>query len=168
MKPFVVVGALAFGAIMLSQFDIFASRFLDDPTLASNFTDRLNSTLAGAQMMLKYPFGVPIAGFQTLMAEETGISTPHDGFVYFSAIFGLLPFAIVIAAFSVNFRIRGNEDVFFAFFTMQICFSFLFEQLPANCSYTIALCIILARAFLRTGIARELTPHAVLAGARLR
>jgi len=163
VRPMVVASALAIGAIMLSQFDIFASRFLDDPMIVSNYTDRLNTTLAGAEMVLTYPFGVPIAEFQTLMAEQTGISTPHNGFIYFAAIFGLLPLAILIAAFLVNFRVRGNADVFFAFFTMQVCFSFLFEQLPASCSYTFAVCIILARAFLRTGIGRELTPHALVA-----
>jgi hypothetical protein len=130
----------------------------------SNYADRLDSLLGGLELTLMYPFGVPISEFQTLMTAQTGISTPHNGFVYFAAIFGLLALTILVASLVVNFRIRENADVLFAFFTIQVCLSFLFEQLPGNPSYTFVLCIILARAFLRTGIiGRELTLHAKVA-----
>jgi hypothetical protein len=163
-RTMVAAFAVAIVAIVLLQFSTFSSRFLDDPTIVSNYADRLDSVLGGLELILTYPFGVPIAEFQTLMNAQTGMSTPHNGFVYFAAIFGLLALAILIASLVVNFRIRGNADVLFAFLTIQVCFSFLFEELPGSCSYTFVLCIIFARAFLRTGIiGRELTLHAEIA-----
>lgn len=149
--------------ITLLQFSTFTSRFFDDPMITGNYDERIDTILAGVQVVLDYPFGVPIEEFGNIMTSQTGLPTPHNGFVYFAAVFGLLPLIILLAAFAISFRVRNDADVLCVFLSIQVCFSFLFEQLPPNCSYTFVLCIILARAFLRTGISgRKVVPDAKL------
>ena len=84
------------------------------------------------------------------------MGSPHDGFIFFGGIFGLPPLALLLAAFVAGFRVRNETDIFFALFTAQVTLSFLFEVLPGSYSYAFALCLIGAKAFIRTPIGREL------------
>jgi len=147
----------------LLQFSTFTSRFLDDPMIEGNYEERLDTIWAGIHVVLDYPFGVPIREFSDIMTSQTGLPTPHNGFVYFAAIFGLLPLIILLTAFANSLRVRNDADVLCAFLTIQVCLSFLFEQLHPNCSYTFVLCVILARASLRVAASgRKAAPHAKL------
>jgi hypothetical protein len=140
---------------VLTQIDFVASRFSDDPNAANNIADRIESTLSGLSVLLTNPMGMPFDDFISLVASGSGgVESPHNGFIFFGGIFGLLPLAAMLAAFAVNFRVRDDVDIFFALLTLVICISFMFEQLPGSYSYAFTVCLVGARAFLKTGLGR--------------
>jgi hypothetical protein len=149
--------ALVLAFAILTQIDFVASRFGDDPNAANNIADRLSSTLAGLSVLLTNPMGMPFNDFISLVASGSGgIESPHNGFIFFGGIFGLLPLAAILAAFAVNFRVRDDVDIFFALLTLVICISLMFEQLPGSYSYAFTICLVGAHAFLKTGLGGQL------------
>jgi disulfide bond formation protein DsbB len=160
---FVVMAALA-GSLVggVSQIDFVASRFGEDPNATNNIADRLDSILSGLQVLLAHPFGMPIGEFISYVAAGSGgVTSPHNGFIFFGGVFGILPLLVFLVACAVVFRVRDDVDLFFALFTLQIGISLLFEQLPGSYSYAFAICLIGARAFLRTRIGAEFKAHSI-------
>ena len=77
------------GAILLllvavvSQLDFVAFRFAYHPNANNNISDRLDSILAGLQVMLTNPLGLREDQFLSAVASESGgVGSPHDGFIF--------------------------------------------------------------------------------------
>ena len=156
--------ALIVMIFLLSQLDFVSARFGEDPNATNNMAERFSSILAGFQVMLMKPFGMSIEEFISLVAAGSGgVASPHNGFLFFGGIFGVLPLFILIVAFAVNLRVHTSQDVFFALLTLQVCISFLFEQLPGSLPYAFIMCLLVARAFLKTPLGRELSGSMSLA-----
>ena len=152
---------------VMSQLDFVAFRFTGDPNANNNVSDRMDSILAGLQVLLANPLGLPIDDFLSRVASDSGgVGSPHDGFIFFAGIFGLAPLALLLLAFASCLRIRDKVDVFFALFVAQISLSFMFEILPGSYPYAFVLCLVGARAFIRTPIGCELKIGAVHSGRR--
>jgi O-Antigen ligase len=150
---------LAIGLFL--QLSFVSYRFEDDPTTASNFSERFGSTLAGIQIAIGHPFGMSLDSYAATIDSYTGgVGSPHNGFVTFVIVFGIVPLVALIAAFAMNLRVRNNTDAFFFLLVIQISVSFMFEQLPADYDYAFFLCVILSRAFVRTRIGAILTSKA--------
>jgi hypothetical protein len=160
---FVVMSAVAVSLVLVvSQIDFVASRFSDDPNATNNVSDRLGSILAGLQVLLAHPFGMPIGEFISYVAAGSGgVTSPHNGFIFFGGVFGVLPLLVLLTACATSFRVREDIDVFFALFTLQICISLLFEQLPGSYSFAFAICLIGARSFLRTRLGAAFAARSV-------
>lgn len=148
--------------LVLSQIDFVAGRFTDDPAAAENMSERVQTTLAGIQIVIDHPFGMAADEFSSYMAAASGgLPTPHNGYLFFGGVFGLLPLLVLLASSAVCLYVRRRTDVFFALLTLQVAGSFLFEQLPVSCSYAFAVCLIGARAFLRTALGDILKAQAI-------
>jgi hypothetical protein len=150
----VVVAAIV-SVAFLSQLDFVASRFSDDPLASHSIGERMSTTLAGLRALLSHPFGMPIDEFTSYLRTETGFGTPHDGFILFGGVVGLIPLFMLLAFFAASLRVHDTVDSFFALLVAQVTVSFLFEQLSVSSSYQFAVCLIGARGFLRTRIGAE-------------
>jgi O-antigen ligase len=151
----VAVGILAVGVLML-QFEFIGARFQDAQT-ADNVADRFSSILFGIETALNNPFGLSNNEFSSIMAAGTGgVTSPHNGFLFFAAIFGVVPFVVLIVTFAANLRIRDASGAFFFLWTVQVGLSMMFEQLPQNHCYGFVLCTMFGMAFLRTRIGNDL------------
>jgi hypothetical protein len=140
---------------LVSQLDFVSSRFEDAGT-EGNFAERLNSTWVGLELVLTHPFGLSLLEFHSLMAAVTGgIVSPHNGFIVFAAIFGWLPFAVLIAALLSCFSVRADADALFAFMSFGVSLSCLFEEVAYSYPFALAISIIIGRAFLKTKIGSE-------------
>ena len=147
----VMLPILLLAVFVVSQLDFVASRFEDDANASNNIADRVASVLGGLQAMLDNPLGTSIDQFLSSVAAATGgIGSPHNGFIFFGGVLGLLPLAAFLAACMANFRVRNDSDTFFLLFTLQVSISFLFEQLPGSFPYAFAICLIGAKAFINT------------------
>jgi hypothetical protein len=148
----IMCAILAAVFVVALQFDFVAARFGDDANGADNLADRLASVWAGVRVVLANPFGMSFETFLSAVGSESGgVLSPHNGFIFFGGIFGLLPLVVLLVTFTANLlRVRSPIDVFFALFTLQVTLSFLFEQLPGSYSYALPICLIGARAFVRT------------------
>jgi hypothetical protein len=158
----VAAAVVAITIALISQLEFVTWRFEEDPSTANNFAERLSTITSGVQVALSHPFGLPYREFSEIMTAATGgVASPHNGFLLFIGIFGLLPFLVLTVAFLVNLRIRTDIDRFFAFATLQVTFSFMFEQLPESYPFAFMICLILGRAYLKTPICSYLiTPVA--------
>lgn len=143
--------------LAISQLDFISSRFTTDTNAEGNIQERLVSTLAGLRIALTNPLGMSIPDFISELASSTGgVSSPHNGFIFTGAVLGLLPLIAIVAALVMNFRMAETVDVFFAFTSLQICISMMFEQLPGSVPYAFMLSLLMARAFVRSKIGRPL------------
>lgn len=157
-RSVVMAGLLAIILLIASETDFVASRFSEDPNAANNITDRIESTLYSLELMFTHPLGMSATDLALVINSGTGgVGSAHNGFFFFGGIFGLLPLIILLAAFIANLRVRDDVDVFFAFLTLQVTLSFLFEQLSGAYSYAFVMCIIVARAFVKTRLGADLT-----------
>jgi hypothetical protein len=157
LKRLIIVGLLIFGVIeVLLQVDFIVNRFEEDPTNAHNFSERLGSMWAGLLLALGNPFGLSIDVYNSIMESESGVGTPHNGFLAFAIILGMVPLGVLLLSFASTFRIRASADAFFLFLTLQVCVSFMFEQLPATYDFAFITCLIVGHAFLRTRVGGEL------------
>jgi hypothetical protein len=161
LRIFVGIGIIAIGALALSQIDVIAYRFTDSES-ASNFNERIGSTLAAIQMVLSSPLGMPDAYFESVLTLNAGVNSPHNGFIFFAAIFGWVPLLILVAVFISNLRRWTDCDAFFALLTLQMCVSFMFEQMPLSYCYALVICLLASRAYLRTRLGRELINRSVV------
>jgi hypothetical protein len=158
----IIAVIIILGAALLSQVDFVAARFANDPNISNNTADRVDSVVAGLQVLLTHPFGMSVVDFNSLVAAGSGgVESPHNGFIFFGGIFGFLSLAVLLAAFTMNLRLSARADVFFAAWTLLICVSFLFEQLPGSYSYAFAICLAAAHVFLKTRLGKVLKAHAV-------
>ena len=152
-----MIALLSLSLIFISQLDFVASRFADDQNSAENFSNRVDSVLAGLQVMFEHPFGMPLGEFLSSVGSESGgVLSPHNGFIFLGGIFGIFPLIAFLASCISNFRVRSNEDVFFALLTFQVMISLLFEQLPGSYTYAVVMCLICAQAFLKMPFCFEL------------
>jgi O-Antigen ligase len=164
-----LLGVIIFAVVeLLLQIDFVVNRFEEDPTNAHNFSERLLSMWAGLELALGNPFGLSIDVYNSIMESASGVGTPHNGFLAFAIILGMVPLLVLLIAFGSNFRIRTNADAFFFFLTLQVCVSFLFEQLPATYDFAFVTCMIVGYGFLRTGIGSELKAAPPSSAARFR
>jgi hypothetical protein len=149
---------------LASQFEFFSSRFAD-PGAAGNFADRLSSILYGVETVLTNPFGLSIYDFTEILAAGTGgVGSPHNGFLAFAGIFGWLPFAVLVVAMLRCLSIRSELDALFAFITLGLVFSFMFEELTLSYPYAFVTCMIVGHAFLTTGIGGALVANKTIQG----
>ncbi len=151
------LGLIAAIVLLISQLDIVAYRFADDATAGHNFNERIASTFAALQLLLSHPFGMSDAYFISMLATATGgVESPHNGFVYFGAVFGIIPLLILIFAIATNLRSWNREESFFALLALQVSISFMFEELPISYCYALVLCLLIGRMYLKTRIGHEL------------
>ena len=149
-----------------SRFDFFSSRF-DDAGTAGNLAERLETIWFGLYVALTNPFGMSIAEFYAIMSSGTGgVVSPHNGFIFFAAIFGWLALAMLIVAICRNFVIRSDGDKLFALISFGVSLSFLFEQLPESYPFAFVLCQIIAWSYLTTKVGRDLVGPAPSRGKR--
>ena len=123
----------------LSQLDFVSSRFLGAGT-EGNASERLNSILTGVQVILSHPFGLSISLFHSTVSSGTGgTASPHNGFIFFGAVFGWLPLLVLMAAIMTNLSVRsGNEvDVLFALISVGLILSVLVRRGPVLLSVRI-------------------------------
>jgi hypothetical protein len=154
----VTAAVIAMLGIVALQVDFIASRFGDDAVVANNLSERLMSTLAGFNILLSHPLGLPIDEFSSYVFSETSaVSTPHNGFIFFGGVFGLLALLVLVYVCGASLRVRIEGDIFYAFFALQVALSLLFEQLPATCSYEFAICLLFAHEYIRTPIGLAFT-----------
>ena len=152
----VVLSIVGIVLVLISQLDFIASRFGNDQDQSTNISERLGSMLAAVHVILTNPLGLPLDEFSESVASESGgMPTPHNGFLFFGGVFGLLPLLVLLVAFGVSLRVRDETDVFFAFFALQVGLSFLFEQLPGTCSYEFAICLLIGHTYLKTGFGTD-------------
>jgi hypothetical protein len=143
-------------AVFVSQLGFISSRFQDVET-GSNFAERLSSIWFGLALAFDHPFGMSAIDFLWLMSSGTGgVTSPHNGFIFFAIVFGWLPTIIVIAAIVRNLHIRSNADVLFALTTLGVIFSNMFEEMPGSYSFAFVICLIVGRAFVSSGVGRGL------------
>ena len=148
--------ALAIVVGLLSQIDFISSRFAD-PGTQGNFTDRLNSILFGLGVVITHPFGMSMTDFASIMAAGTGgVATPHNGFIFFAAIFGWLPLAVLVVALARNLSISSDADALFAIISLGFIFTCMFEQVPGSYPFVFVLCMLVGRAFITTPVGRGL------------
>jgi hypothetical protein len=164
----VLLGIFVIGivSLLVSQLDVIALRFTDAEA-GHNFSERIASTVAALQLLLSNPLGMPDSYFQLSLVHAVGVGSPHNGFIFFAAIFGLAPLTVLIVVFAVNLRRWHNDDAFFALFTFQICLSFLFEQMALSYCYALAICLLLGRAYLKTRLGAELVTQTRSAVSRM-
>jgi hypothetical protein len=140
----------------LSQLDFVSSRFLGAGT-EGNASERLNSILAGVQVIASHPFGLSISLFHSLVSSGTGgTASPHNGFIFFAAAFGWLPFLVLLAAIIINLSVRSSADTLFMLVSIGIVLSCLFEEVPLTYPFAFVISMIIGRAFLRTNIGQNL------------
>ena len=153
----VVVGAVVWIAVaVVSQIDFISARF-GDPAAQGNIAERLTSIFFGLEVIAGHPFGMSMSEFFSIMAAGTGgVTTPHNGFIFFAAIFGWLPLAVLIAAIVRNLSIRSDADVLFCLIALGFVMSCMFEQVPGSYPFVIVMCMILGRAFVTTHIGSDL------------
>lgn len=145
--------------LVFSQFDLLTARFSGDVTLQGNFLERLDSILGGLQVFALHPTGLPIESFLAELGTYTGgVLSPHNGFIFMGAIFGILPFAMMAWALIVNFKMTSNTDQFFVYLSLQTCVSFNFEQLPGAIPFIFTLSLMMARAFLKSALGVAMRP----------
>lgn len=155
--------------VLVSQIDFIGSRFGDDPNGANNIAQRLESIESGLNVLLTRPLGMPIDEFMSYVSAGSGGTTsPHNGFIFFGGVFGLLPLSAFLVACAASLRVRDDTDVFFALLTVQVTISFLFEQLPLSYVYAFVICLIGAKAFIRTRVGRDLKVTSSLGAQRWR
>ena len=150
------IGAVTIIIALVSQIDVVSYRFALDEQTAENVTGRIDSTLAAVQFVLSNPFGSSEEYFSSVLTAASGLSSPHNGFIYFAAIFGLLPLTVLVAAFVVDLRFWRDEEAFFALLALQVSLSFMFEQMPVSYCYAFVMCLLIGHAYLKTRIGSEL------------
>jgi hypothetical protein len=161
LQIFLGIGIVAISALVLSQIDVIAYRFTDSES-ANNFNERIGSTFAAIQMVLSSPLGMPDGYFESVLTLNAGVNSPHNGFIFFAAIFGWVPLLILVAVFISNLRRWANGDAFFALLTLQMCCSFMFEQMPLSYCYALVICLLAGRAYLRTRFGGELISRSLV------
>jgi hypothetical protein len=150
---------------VVSQIGFVSSRFEDAGT-ADNFSTRLDTILFGLQMVVTHPFGLSMVDFYSAMSSGTGgVVSPHNGFIFFAVIFGWLPFFVVMVAIIRNLHVRSNQDILFAFISLEVVLSCLFEQLPGSYPFAFVICMIVGWAFLNTRLGGALKAARVGLGA---
>jgi hypothetical protein len=159
----VMSAGLLLSIILVSQIEFIGARFGNDANEINNIAQRLESIESGLNVILTSPFGMPIDEFLAYVSAGSGGTTsPHNGFIFFGGVFGLLPLLAFLMACATSVRVRDDADVFFALFTAQVTISFLFEQLPGGYAYAFVMCLIGARGFIRTRIGRDLKVSSTL------
>jgi hypothetical protein len=144
-------------ALVVSQFDFLFVRFAGDDNATGNFSERLDTTLAGIQVMLKHPLGLSVADFiSELDGLSGGVGSPHNGFVLIGAVLGLGVLIAIMWAIAMSFKTGETTDIFFRYFALQVCISNLFEQLPASLPYIFAFTLLIGHAFVKTRLGRAL------------
>lgn len=154
------LGGLAFLAILAlgaSQLDFLFSRFTSDQNASGNLAERLDTTLAGIRIALTQPLGLSVTDFVSQLDSITGgVGSPHNGFVLLGAVLGTAPLVVVVWAIAMSFKVEYLPDLFFAYLSLQLCVSNLFEQMPASVPYIFALSLLIGHAFLKTKLGSSL------------
>jgi hypothetical protein len=147
---------LSIGAMSLSHLSFLSSRF-DDAGTSGNFAERLNTILNGVEALLGHPFGLSLDDFYSTMAALTGgVPSVHNGFLFFGLIFGWLPLVVLVAAITRTLFIHSDADALFAFMSLGLIFSSMFEEVPSSYSFAFVICMIIGRSFTTTRLGSEL------------
>jgi hypothetical protein len=144
-------------ALVVSQLDFLFVRFASDNNATGNFTERLDTTLAGIQIMLAHPLGLSVTDFVSeLDGLSGGVGSPHNGFVFMGAVLGLSVLIAVVWSIAISFKTEELTDIFFRYLALQVFISNLFEQLPASIPYIFAFTLLMGHAFLKTRLGSAL------------
>jgi hypothetical protein len=156
LHPALACIALLVGGALILQIGFISSRFEDVGT-AHNLAERLNTIGVGLGLVLTHPFGMGLYDFMWQVAAGTGgVDSPHNGFIFFAAIFGWLPLAAFLVALARNAFIRSNGDALFALISFGVALSFMFEQLPDAYPFAFVMCTVVGWAFVKTHLGRDL------------
>lgn len=144
--------ALIGAFIFVANLDVLGTRLADDANASDNALERVTSSAVGIWLALENPFGQSIADFSHAMSERTSVATPHNGFIFAAAIFGIPVFLILFSVISANLFVkrRSEEWSFFALLVLQIVVSFFFEQLTGSISYVMMIGLLIGRVFLHS------------------
>jgi hypothetical protein len=153
-KMLAVFALLAVFAV--SEVPDIGSRLSDQADAEANAAERLDSMLAAAALVVSHPLGQSIVDFQHDLQRSTlVVVSPHNGFLFMGTVLGLLGLFIFCLALATHLM-NPKSNVFMALLSLQVCASFMFEQISSNRSYVFVLGIILASAYLRTPIGAPL------------
>jgi O-antigen ligase/polysaccharide polymerase Wzy-like membrane protein len=151
--PKFLVGLAAIALIVLaaSQLDFLFARFTTDANAEGNVEERLGTMIAGFQIALSHPLGLSVTDFISELDSLTGgVASPHNGFIFIGAVLGAAPLIAIVWAVAKSFMIEDTTDIFFAFLSLQIFVSNMFEQVPGSIPYIFALTLLIGHAFLKT------------------
>jgi O-antigen ligase len=153
-KLLVVCAVLA--ALVATELPDVGTRLSDQADAEANLTERIDSILAAGEIVLSHPFGQSIEEFQHDLQRATlVVVSPHNGFLFLATILGVPALIIFLFAFVAHLS-DLKSNIFMALLTLQVCASFLFEQISGNRSYVFVLGIILASAYMRTPLGAPL------------
>jgi len=148
---------IAVVALAGSQLDFLVSRFSSDANVSGNFAERLDTTLDGLRIMLAHPLGMSVTEFVSeLNSLSGGVASPHNGFILIGAVLGAGPLLALVWAIASSFNIENKTDLFFAYFSLQICISNFFEQIATSVPYIFVLTILIGHAYLKNRLGRVL------------
>ena len=150
-----VVGVVIVGlaALLVTQLDFISARFTSDQNFEGNISERLETILQGFRLVLTNPIGLSVDDYMSALDALTGgVKSPHNGFLFFGAVFGVLPVVALIYAMIVNLRPREPSDLFFMLLTIQVLVTFQFEQVSASYGYILVICLLMAKAFIRSEV----------------
>ena len=120
----VAILAMVAAAFGLTQIDFISSRFAADPNVQGNITERLELDLQGLYLAIQHPLGLSINDYFSEITSATGgVGSPHNGFLFFGAVLGVLPLCVLVWALIANLNPREERDVIFSVLAIQFCIS---------------------------------------------
>ena len=154
------LAGLAIAVLAASQLDFLFARFTSDANAGGNFEERLGTMIAGLKIALSHPLGLSVTDFLSELDGLTGgVGSPHNGFIFIGAVLGAAPLAVVAWAVAASFMVGDETDLFFAYLSLQVCISNLFEQVPGSVPYIFALTLLIGHAFLKTRLGSALRDY---------
>ena len=137
-------GATGYAPVPEQLQSAIEQRFLADSHADSNILERLDSTIAGLQLILAHPFGLGTVSKENQLLMMSGVGTPHNAFVSLALQSG----AFVVLALLVGVvRIVLSPERFgpLAFYTVLFMVpSLMFEELSINQVFLFAFALVLA------------------------
>lgn len=131
-----IVAALLLGLSAtagLAGFDqVVATRFTEDSHAEENVSERMRSTVVGLQLAITYPLGISYESRVAKMRMDSGVATPHNGFIILSFNSGILfsLFLIFSTAYAIIFS--RNHEIYFKYVAVSFSFCMFFEELHIN------------------------------------
>lgn len=107
------------------------TRFIEDSGAGQNISERVLSTLAGANLAFQYPLGIGFSARANELLQAVGLRTPHNGFLATAYMSGL-PFAVLAFASVIYVILHGCRINFVYFSAFCLLISYSFEELNYN------------------------------------
>jgi O-antigen ligase len=134
------------------------NRWEDALALQANAGERFDSNFAAADLALRHPLGLGVAGGQAALYDLSGITATHNAYLQ-AAVFLGLPLACLILATVVVVALRGlrgpqHPDMLLALLAFHTAGLFLFEEHLNNPTF-----VILASWFIAGAVRRQPRPE---------